>query len=84
MKPILHLLFFIFFFVELNNEIVAQNTNAYTTLKTKLILANDSGFVTKEIGRDFLLANSLDKINYFYENEKWNTKDKNKLKKLCL
>jgi len=59
MKHILYLLFFIFFFVEINNETFALNINADTTTQNKLILTNDSGFVSLKEGLDFLLYNSL-------------------------
>ena len=50
---------FVFFFAEINSEAFALNINADTTSQCKLILANDSGFVTLKDGFDFLLYNSL-------------------------
>ena len=55
MKHFLYISLFLFFFVSINKETVAQNINA----DTKLILTKDSGFVTLGESLDFLLANSL-------------------------
>jgi hypothetical protein len=51
-----HLLYtFFFFFLIINKEVLAFAD----TTQNKLFLTNDSGFVTKKEGLEFLLANSL-------------------------
>jgi hypothetical protein len=52
MKQTLSISLFIFFFACTNKEKETLN-------KTKLILTQDSGFITKEVGLAFLLSNSL-------------------------
>ncbi|MCL2131450.1 MAG: hypothetical protein FWH36_03195 [Lentimicrobiaceae bacterium] len=60
MKHFSCFLVFIFFCVGINNAFAVADT-----LQSKLILTNDSGFVTKNEGLDFLLANSLMDTNDF-------------------
>ena len=59
MKPILYLPLSLLFLLSINNKTLAQNIHSDTATHTKLILTQDSGYVTKEVGLAFLLANSL-------------------------
>ena len=57
MKRILYILLLVFFFACTNKGKETIDSNTDTT--TKLILTGDSGFITKDIGLEFLLSNSL-------------------------
>lgn len=64
-------LLFLLFILICVNKTFACNTNEVTTPQNKLILANDSGFITKEFGLNFLLNDSL----ILYANELETTPD---------
>jgi len=61
-------LLLLLFFICLHVETFAQNINV-DTLKNQLNFNNDNGFITKEEGLAFLIANSLIDTN---KNKRWN------------
>lgn len=62
----------VFVYICLNKGIFAQNSN---TLSTQLIFTNDNGFITKNLGMNFLLANSL--IDTTKNKDEWNQINQN-------